>query len=173
MSIPVDPAGETISQRNTRVSRAFGEALGLGNLTAKDVTLLTIALIEVATRRAGSDRAFAAQVRRTFGELAACPPVARKPKKPEAFAALALIGPIDLSRLRPHGALDPFALYEAYGDVQAEQVLKDLTLDDLKASAGIVEQRHPGTKPTSRRARSPLIIYIMESLRNGRRRSSS
>ena len=51
MSVTIDTPVETVSQRSSRATREFCAALGLGNVKPKDLTLLTIALAEVAPRR--------------------------------------------------------------------------------------------------------------------------
>ena len=76
------------------------------------------------------------------------------------------VGRVDLSRLRPSGPLDPFALYEGYGEEQTQRVLSGLTLDNLKRSAAIVEEQNPGTKPTSRATKKALIDYVMRYVRS-------
>jgi hypothetical protein len=35
-------------------------------------------------------------------------------------------------------------------------------LESLKQSAAIVEGRNPGTKPTKRTTKAPLVTYIMQ-----------
>jgi hypothetical protein len=168
MSVTVDSTVETVAEWSARATREFCTALGLGNVKSKDLTLLTIALAEVATREARNNSGFAGRVRSAFQELMVSAPKAGKRKKPDIFETLVPIGPVDLSRLRPSGAIDPFAVYEGYGEAQTRRVLNDETLENLKQSAAIVEKRNPGAKPAKRTAKAPLVAYIMEHVTGGR-----
>lgn len=172
MPTTIDADVETITQRSARATRQLCNALGLGSLQPKDLTLLTIALAEAGTEEARTNGHFANRVRTTFDSLKAhnAKPVNGASKavsnkkagnsQTDVFASLTPIGPVDLSRLRPHGAIDPYALYTGYGEAQAKRVLNSLTRDDLKQTAAIVEQRNPGTKPTNRGQIASLLAYI-------------
>jgi hypothetical protein len=166
MSASVEPTVETTSERSARATRQLCEALGLGTVKAKDLPLLTIALAEVATREAWDNVQFADRVRSAFRILEANRPKPGAHKKPSTFEALVAVGPVDLAKLRPNGTLDPYALHTALGSTQSRQVLNDLMLEELKQSAALVEQRNPGTAPTSRRAKKALVTYIMEHVTN-------
>lgn len=166
MSTAVDSVVETTSQRSARATRELCGVLGLGTLRGKDLTLLTIALAEQATQEAKINSGLADRVREAFNELKATSQTSARGKPKDAFEALVPVGPVDFTRLSPHGPMDPYALYEAYGHKQALRVLSDLTLENLKSSAAIVEQRNPGTRPTNRRTKAALIQYIIEYVAN-------
>jgi hypothetical protein len=164
MSTTISPANETLSEHSARVTGEFCAALGLDNVKSKDLPLLTIALVEVATDEVRTGGRLAQRIHAAFQDLLINRPPARRAKTVTAFEALTPVGPVDLTRLRPHGPVDPFALYEAYGAEQARRVLSNMSLDYLKQSASIVEQRMPGTRPTNRRAKASLVAYIMENV---------
>lgn len=165
MSITLDSEPETVAQRSARATIEFCDALGLDKVKNTELPFLTIALAEVATDRARADASFAERVRTVFLQLAVSTPKATKAKKKsfqqDQFKDLVAIGPVDLSRLRPNGLMDPYALVEAYGSAQTEQVLRNQPLGDLKRMAEIVEQRNPGTKSTTIRTKVALASYII------------
>lgn len=71
------------------------------------------------------------------------------------------INPGALGRLNVFGALDPYALHDAYGARQTRTVLSHLPMDELKQSAAFVERQHPGSMPRGRLTKAGLVDYIM------------
>lgn len=165
MSITTNTAVETMTQRSARATRELCAALGLGAVKPKELTLLTIALAETATREVQRSDEFATRLSNAFDGLrrnSGTTPTAGGRKKKDIFDKLVPTGPVDLSKLRSSGTIDPFALYNGYGEAQMRAVLSDMTLDNLKLSAAIVERRYPDAKPARRNAKAPLIAYIMQ-----------
>jgi hypothetical protein len=57
---------------------------------------------------------------------------------------------------------DPAYIIQAYGAHQLARALHDYGVDALKLTAANVEAKHPGTKPTNRGQKKPLIDYIVK-----------
>lgn len=164
MSATIDVAVESTAERSARATRDLRQALGLDSVKMRDLPLLTIALAEEAAREARENAVFRDRLCSAFRALEAQRPTQRARKRPSGIDALVAVGPIDLAKLRPSGALDPYALYAAVGPAQSHRVLSDLMLQDLKQSAALVERRNPGTAPASRRAKKALVEYIVEHM---------
>jgi hypothetical protein len=163
MSAPVDTM-ETLTDRSARATSELCEALGLKSIKKRDeLSLLSLALAEVATREARADRAFAARIRSAYQELinSRPPTPTKKTKKLDKLEELVPTGPVDLSRLRPGGTIDPFALYQGYGESQTRNVLGGQGLDEITKSAAFVERHKPGTMPKGRKTKKLLVDYIM------------
>lgn len=89
-----------------------------------------------------------------------------QPRRAVRYLALPT-GPVDLSRLRPGGTIDPFALYQGYGESQARSILGSEGLDEITKSAAIVERHKPGTMPKGRKTKKLLVDYIMAQVMDG------
>lgn len=168
MSSPINGTTGTLLERSARATRALCEALELGHLASRDLSMLTIVLVEQAESEVRGNPEFARRVRAAFAALRDQRPASRS-RRPQADPEpLMAIGPIDASLLTPRGRRDPYALYRAYGEVQTRRLLANEVMDDLRQSVAIVEAVNPGTRPANRRRKHSLIEYIMAHLVDGR-----
>jgi hypothetical protein len=73
----------------------------------------------------------------------------------------------DLDRYSPYGKFNPYSLLEGFGHGQLRAVLSGATPARLREAVSIVQEREPGTKPTSRSAKQSMVDYIMEHVAPG------
>jgi hypothetical protein len=57
--------------------------------------------------------------------------------------------------------LDPYFLYDVYGEHQLPIALNLFSAGRLKEAAALVQERNPGTKPTHRSHKDALVEYII------------
>lgn len=142
----------------TEIAARIGKQLGLS-----DVKRVSLALSQVAAQEAERNHAFAERIRTAY---AALPPTRQRPKMLTAFdVKLTPIKHIQGRELNPADPLDPYFLFDVYGAAQLPTALSIFPVAKLKEGAASVERRNPGTKPTNRGQRQPLIDYIVRYVR--------
>jgi hypothetical protein len=120
---------------------------------------VSLALAEVAAQEAERNHVFAERIRTAYAALA---PTKQRTKMLTAFdVKLVPIKHIQGRELNPAAPLDPYFLFEVYGSAQFPTALSIFPVAKLKEGAAIVERRNPGTKPTNRGQKQPLIDYIV------------
>lgn len=147
----------------TEITERASKALGL-----EDTKRLGIALTAAAVEELARSPIFASRVRAIYASLPSSP-VPRK-KETTAKALTVDVTPIkhvDGFSLNPAMPLDPYLIYEAYGAKQFATVLDLFTVPKLKEAAKRVEERNPGTKPTNRGTKVPLIDYLVKYIPSG------
>jgi len=70
------------------------------------------------------------------------------------------IARIDDLRIDPHAPPDPQQMLRLYGQRQLRAALEDYSLDALKGSARMTQQRHPGTAPRQWNNKRDLLDYL-------------
>lgn len=139
----------------TEIAERTSKQLGL-----PDVKRVSVALAEIAAQEAERNRAFAERVRALYVSLA---PTRERTKMVTAFdVKLVPIKHVQGRELNPAEPLDPYFLLEIYGPAQFPTALSIFPVAKLKEGAAIVERRHPGTKPTNRGQKQPLIEYMVQ-----------
>lgn len=148
----------TPTQRATEAAQQAAELLGYS-----DVKTMAAALAEAAVEAVRSSSAFAEQVRTRYVALSE----SVKPKRPSTprirpDIELTPRRHVGAREANPGAAPDPYYLFELYGADQLPLALGRYKLADLKLAAQLVQQRHPGTKPTSKTSREALMAYIIQ-----------
>lgn len=152
-SVPVKKAPTEAS-----VLKQASAVLGLS-----DTKRLKLAMLMAASDAASESASFAGRVRDAYGAL----PVeqTRANGKQTAPTLLTLdVRPVKEVRgftLNLGEPVNPYLVYEAYGERQMRQILDVFSSAALKESARIVEERNPGTKLRGRPTKPELIDYIM------------
>jgi hypothetical protein len=155
---------QTFQERSVEATHALCEALGLS-----DLKVLSTALAEAATKEAKRNPGFVSLVRDTYRELESLKrPRKTAPRQRKPPPVLVPIGRVEGARIDVHASLDPYFLLQVYGSTQLRDALGEFSVEKLKEAAAVVEQRFPGTKPKNRRAKQPLVDYIVEHLAPGR-----
>lgn len=147
----------TASQRATQAAQQAADILGLS-----DAKSVAAALAEAGVESLRANPSFAARVRDIYAEIA-------KPAKPKRTQSHKAAPDVELAPRRhvgtreanPGAAPDPSYLLSLYGADQLPLALARYKVADLKLAAELVQQRNPGTKPTSRGNRDALIAYIV------------
>lgn len=165
MAAPTETTVANVQERSALATRRFCEALGLDAVKPKDLKNLTVALAEAAAAEVAVNDAFRARVLSLFREMTAKPaPVsartrpAARPAKPK----LVPTGYVDPDLFGPDMPLDPYLLLQLYGHDQLRLALSTYPPGDLKQAVGIVQERHPGTNPSSRSQKASLVDYIVK-----------
>lgn len=165
MSTAVDAAVAKAEDRSVLATRRLCETLGLGTLKPKDLKHLTVALAEVAIQEMAHNPAFAEQVLALYRDMADAKKPSHSGGRSKAQAKqpkrkLVPIQMVDPALFAPDRPVDPYVLLHAYGHHQLRSALEEFPAAELKKAAAIVEQRNPGTKPTSRSQKAALVDYI-------------
>lgn len=157
-------ARQSLQQRGVDATRALREVLGLpANLN--DTSVLGTSLAEVAAREMRQNPRFASEVRRVYDELAALhrPSGKRSRTAQEDLPPLVPIRrDLPYRESNPYAPPDPAYIIQAYGAHQLARALHDYSVEALKRTAAKIEEKHPGTKPTNRGQKKPLIDYIVK-----------
>lgn len=133
-------------------------------LELDDLARLSVALAEVGADEAMHNRTFAAKVRDCYEHL---PPSKTKTKADPTRALKVTLVPLrqyEGHRIDTSRPLDPYFILEAYGPEQLPIALELFSVERLKEGSAMVEKRNPGTKPSNRGHKSPLISYIVSRL---------
>jgi hypothetical protein len=148
-----------MQQRSVQATTSLREVLGLS-----DTKILSTALAEVAAEEARHNPDFAQRIRETYAELEQLNTSrATRSRKPATLhSELIPLRSIEGLRFDPHAPVDPYMLQTIYGDAQLRRALEGYSLARLKEAAALVEERNPGTKPTSRARKDTIIDYIVE-----------
>lgn len=154
----------TLSPRTVQQRAAEATGRLRRTLEVDDLKLLSAAVAEVAADTAERDPRFAQRIRETYQDLyalRATRPVRRTGSEVKDVA-LVPIGSMGDVRIDPYAPLDAYTLHQLYGSSQLRSALSVYSLPKLKQALAPVEQRHPGTKPTSRAEKDSIIDYIVE-----------
>lgn len=151
----------TAAQRVTLASETTAQALHLD-----DVKRVAAALAVVAAEEVSRNPSFALRVRSRYDELA--PETKRrgsatrlsKPKAPKRV--LIPRKTIETGEVNISAALDPYRLYDLYGEDQFADALREYTLASLKEAVEFVQERHPGTKPRNLSQRESIVDYVVK-----------
>lgn len=164
MSTTIDNAAVTTQERSAFATRELCKVLGLGTLKPAELKFLTIALAEVAASEAQQNRSFAHAISHLYQELLPAKPKKRiSSKKPKEETVLVPVGTVDPALLDPYAPPNPWALQVLYGDHQLQQALERYSLPKLKEALAPVQERYPGSKPTTLTKRG-IAAYIVDQL---------
>jgi hypothetical protein len=156
---------QVLQERGASATRSLRELLHLPS-DLNDLSVLSTALAEIATEEGRRNPQFASAVRKRYDELAELRgrPTRRAPRaSKEPLPPLVAIRRDTTYRdVDPFKPPDPKFLTYVYGRNQLARALKEYTVDMLKLTAAAYEAKYPGTKPTNRGHREPLIAYIVE-----------
>ena len=153
----VKPKQISVQQRATQATSLLRQIIA-----RDDLKLLSIALSEVASEEASSNKAFAERVRKVYDELAAIPKTSNRSRKVATPAQLTPINVVEGYKIGPGEAPDPYVFRRIYGDAQLRTALDSFNLTLLKGAADMVMKRNPGTKPKSRSKRDDILDYIID-----------
>lgn len=143
------------------LTKQVADLLGLS-----DTKRVKLALLIAAGDAASKSIAFAGSVRNTYSAL----PVTES--RANSKKALPTLLTLDVHPIKEvHGftlnlgePVNPYLVYEAYGDRQTREILGVFSPAALRESAKLVEDRNPGSKLRGRPAKPKLIDYIMENV---------
>jgi hypothetical protein len=166
MSATVEmPATDTSTpDRSANATRQLCDALKLETLKPKELKSLTVALAEAASEEVRHNQHFRERILSIFQEVsAASTSIGRGAQKRSAPPRpnLTPIRHIDPKLFGPDKPLDPYLVRYAYGDDQLRPMLERFPASELKKAAAFVEERNPGTKPSSRTQKAALLNYIV------------
>jgi hypothetical protein len=165
----------SIIERTKKATHELCEALGISP-KSNDFKILTLALAEVATREAKHNPAFAHTINEVFSHFVQEEKVAKKqphgkrqPRKvptmkPSILDHVKPINPTDGKKLNPYKPLNPYELYEIFGDKQFEAMLPEYGLLTLRNMVKIVFAQHPTSKKPNLNNRDDMIAYILEQV---------
>ncbi len=140
-----------------RISEANERAAEL--LHAQDAKRAVAAILEMAIEEYAHNPGFALRVRGRFDELApAKPKRVASPKAPKK--ELVPIKVIEGREFDVSRALDPYFLHELYGAHQLGDALRRHPASSVKEAVGVVQERHPRTRPSGR-SKEDLIEYVV------------
>jgi hypothetical protein len=167
MSAPSGSSTAESEDRSVAAIRRLCDELSLGALKPKELKHLTTALMEASASEAAHNAVFRECILSSYAELKAS--TAPKPSRSRGgttqaktpMAWLTPIHPVDPKRFGPDKLLDPYLIQYAYGDENLRAILDGYSANRLKEAAAIVEERNPGTKPTSRSRKDSLLEYII------------
>ncbi len=155
---------QALRERGAAAIENLGATLQLPE-TALDSTILATALAEIAADECRRNSEFARAVRTRYDEIAALRSAgaggsrARGSRIP--VSELVPIGNIPGWQSDPFSPPNPHILIQVYGRAQLARALDEYTVEALKQTAATYEAKFPGTKPTNRGQRAPLIAYIV------------
>jgi hypothetical protein len=154
---------QALRERGTAATARLREAMKLSAMPV-DTAILSTALAEVAAEEGQRNPTFADAVRERYIAIANLRQSStggggRTVSAPKS--ELIPIGSIPGWKVDPLAPPNPHALTQVYGRGQLARALDDYTVDALKETAAQFEAKFPGTKPTNRGQRVPLITYIV------------
>lgn len=155
---------QALRKRGATATGKLGETLHLP-VAVLDEMVLGTALAEVAIDECRRNPAFAHAVRAHYDEIAALRSGgtggsrARGSRMPAS--ELVPIGNIPGWQSDPFSPPNPQVLIRVYGRAQLARALDEYTVEALKQTAAAYEVKFPGTKPTNRGHRAPIIAYIV------------
>jgi hypothetical protein len=144
------------AQRNTLAKKELLKTLGA---TQAQQNAAITALLESANERLTWDTVFHQSVRQTFDELVALAQPKQKPDLGPAPRPKAVSGATGRT---PLVRFEPYQLLAEYGPDQLRAVFLRATQRQLREAVDTVQERNPGTKPTSRAQNAAMIDYIVE-----------
>lgn len=161
MSNALDSGPLTVAQRAAAAAQQAAELLHLD-----DIKALAATLAEEALESLQRDPAFAARVLQRYATLA------RPTSRPKRARSQPVDSAEDLTPIRhigghpanPGAPPDPYYLYDLYGAHQLRRALSRYKLPELRLATQLVQERNPGTKPSNKSKRDPLIDYIVEQV---------
>jgi hypothetical protein len=163
MSVVHEPASETPKQRGEAAVRRIAQAVGLTNVTTRQLPQLTAELAVAACEELARNPTFLNHVRTVFQRtLEHTATSAQTEKRPRASAPkIVPIKYVDPARFATYGPSDPYALFEQYGEQQLPLVLKKFLMTDLTKSAALVQERNPGTRLSPKAKKDEVIEFIV------------
>jgi hypothetical protein len=134
-------------------------------VSPSELKYLALALTQVATDEAARNADFATRIRTAYLSLLPQKGSAsrRAPGNSSKKVQLTPIGDMDESLIDPYGPPNPFGLQQLYGDEQLALALNRYAPARLRGAVPIVQERYPGTKPTSM-SKAAIIEYIVKAL---------
>jgi hypothetical protein len=164
MSTTLDQKSLTIAQRTTKATEEAAAMLGLDDVKLVGAVVLERALGEL--RRNGG---FAQDVREAY--QAAKPkkaaPAPRGARAPKPKVVLRPLHTDETHQINIAAAVDPYYLYRTFGAEQLPLALEQFSAAKLLDEAvPLVQQRHPGTQPSSR-GKKAVIGYLVRYVANG------
>jgi hypothetical protein len=164
MSVVNDPdASGTHKQRGEAAVRRVAQAVGLTNVTARQLPLLTAELAVAACEELAHNPTFLNHIRaafeRTLEHTAQAGNAGRQLRT--AAPKIVPIKYVDPARFATYGPSDPYALFEQYGEKQLPLVLKKFLMADLTKSAALVQARNPGAQLRPKAKKDEVIGFIV------------
>lgn len=164
MSATVDMQQATMKERSAQATRELCQALGLEGVVPKNLQYLALALTEAAASEARRNPAFADCVADLYRKYLPPPPIKRGgTRTPRSYRVptYRAVGTVDNSLIAPGTRPDPYAMLQLLGKDQLPSALKELGRDGLKEAVAVVQERHPGTRPTNMGQIKPMVDYIL------------
>lgn len=155
---------QLLQERGANATRDLRKTLQLV-ADVNDTSILGTALAEAAIEESRHNPRFADDIRRRYDEMMGMrntPTKRTTPKAKEPLPPLVPIGRVAHTAFDPFAPPDPHFLTQVYGRHQLVRALQDYSVESLKRTVAALEARHPGTKPTNRGRKDPLIAYIVE-----------
>lgn len=132
-----------------------------------DLKRLGIALAYAASEEVEHNTPFASQVRTIYDALALSAATGTRGRgrggsgTKEPAVNLIPVKHVEGYEINLAAPLDPYFLYELYGSEQFPIALGLYSATRLKEAVAIVQERHPGTKPSNRSRKDALVEYII------------
>ena|SRR5579862_1052646 len=132
-------------------------------LDLSDTKRLTTALSIVAADAIERNMLIAEQVRQVYSALPSTSVRSRTQADPKkSITDFTLIKRVQGFALDAAAPINPYLLYEAYGEQQLPGVLDLFSLAKVKEMALFVEEKHPNTKPANKSKKASVIEYIIK-----------
>jgi hypothetical protein len=164
-STSIPTSAPTVAERALLATQNLREALSLDVLTPKELTQLSVALVQASTLEIRQNAAFRERVLSLDREVSeSTKPAPRKSAPNHAKVVKPPLVPfrqVDTQLFGPDKPLDPYLVHYAYGDDQLRDALERFPVSELKKAAATVDQRNPDTKPINRSRKDALIEYIV------------
>jgi hypothetical protein len=119
------------------------------------------AALEVINERLAWDSALQNSLRDKYAEITALSERPPAPPRERAPRSVSGNGPARASTLEQ---LNPYDMLEDAGRDQLRAKLQGTTQRRLRSAVDVVQQRNPGTRPSSRSSNAAMIDYIVEML---------
>jgi hypothetical protein len=162
MSAANESTSETPKQRGEAAVRRIAQAVGLTNVTARQLPQLTAELAVAACEELTHNPVFLNHVRVVFERTMERDASVAPRRQPRAVAPkITPIKYVDPSRFATYGPSDPYALFEQYGERQLPLVLKNFLMSDLKKSAALVQDHNPGAQLRPKAKKDEVIEFIV------------
>lgn len=163
MPVTTQRSTTTVKERGAVSTRHFYEALGLGVVAAKNLPYLTIALTEATTDEIKHNVLLRERIKSLYQELLPPPKTAaaRAGGTTRQGAGRTSTGTGRGSSLAPGSAPDLDAIARNFPSSEWSKQLNKYTKESLKKAVAIVQERHPGTEPTSMATKPPMISYLL------------
>lgn len=131
----------------------------LSIVSGTDQSAVVTAALEVINEWIALDRGVQRRLREKYDELAT---LTSGKAKADLGPVPVPTNPVSFGQFNPYGRFDPYQLLTEYGRDQLRAVLARGTQKDLREATDIVQERNPGTRPSSRSSKAAMADYIME-----------